>query len=383
MDAWGEVDASTYDTSFSRDDIVLADGYRIKRFCAPIRPNDVPTDEQVRAVLQAIADAHELRKAVVVHCERGKGRTGTICACWCLKKRHDLTAKNAIALIRGRDLAQSPTRRGSIETEEQEQYIEKFERLLKDHVYADFDSKFGFRWIEFERMACMTVQPDEAALTTLKTRRINCYVHLDAETPAFADNLGAHNITLVQVPFAEHPTKEEADDFIAQTQRKSIVVCDSQGGHRAKTLIAYQLISEYMSKIDYNFDKASDATFGKLNLVLPGVINTEQQAFLNVLRPRRDMQVVGVAERAKRDFRLDSVPSLFGGQGFHLAPVDQAARQEASAAPHSLESGGFGRNPFGGFSEDAPMGEKPSPVAPSDSVRGGGFNPFGEVGASQ
>ncbi len=53
-----------------------------------------------------------------VHCRMGKGRTGTLVACYMVESRR-ITAKEAIEELR-------QMRPGSVETEEQEQVVERY-----------------------------------------------------------------------------------------------------------------------------------------------------------------------------------------------------------------------------------------------------------------
>ena len=60
-------------------------------------------------------------QAAGIHCAHGKGRTGTVLACY-LIKHHNMTAAEAVSKIR-------MLRPGSIETSEQEQTVFLYEKI--------------------------------------------------------------------------------------------------------------------------------------------------------------------------------------------------------------------------------------------------------------
>jgi atypical dual specificity phosphatase len=88
----------------------------------PVPDMESPTPDQIETCVSAIRRAHERQMGVVVHCAAGLGRTGTILACHFVAG--GMTAREAIDRIR--DL-----RPGSIETDEQYEAIEQFERRLR------------------------------------------------------------------------------------------------------------------------------------------------------------------------------------------------------------------------------------------------------------
>lgn len=68
------------------------------RLSFPIVDNDVPTVEEMRAILDAIDTALEQGETVYVHCWGGHGRTGTAIGCWLV--RHGMSYADAIEKIR-------------------------------------------------------------------------------------------------------------------------------------------------------------------------------------------------------------------------------------------------------------------------------------------
>ena len=85
----------------------------------PVEDMTAPTPEQIQECLSAIDKAKERNMGVAVHCFAGKGRTGTILACYLVDR--GLSAAEAVDRIR--DL-----RPGSIETDEQVQAVFEYAR---------------------------------------------------------------------------------------------------------------------------------------------------------------------------------------------------------------------------------------------------------------
>ena len=91
-------------------------GYSVKHI--PVRDFQPPTLEQVEDFVAFAKNARSEGKKLVVHCDAGVGRTGTMLACYLVSKGHSAT--DAIEEVRAK-------RPGSIETIEQEEVVLEFE----------------------------------------------------------------------------------------------------------------------------------------------------------------------------------------------------------------------------------------------------------------
>jgi len=87
----------------------------------PIPDFSTPTQEQIEEFVTFVNNLLSSKKKIVVHCEAGIGRTGTMLACYLVSKGY--SAENAISEVRKR-------RPGSIETMEQEDTVVKYEERL-------------------------------------------------------------------------------------------------------------------------------------------------------------------------------------------------------------------------------------------------------------
>lgn len=89
----------------------------------PVADLTSPTQEQIEEFVTFVNNLIFSKKKIVVHCDAGIGRTGTMLACYLVNKGR--SAKNAITEVRKK-------RPGSIETMEQEETVEKYEeRVLR------------------------------------------------------------------------------------------------------------------------------------------------------------------------------------------------------------------------------------------------------------
>lgn len=83
-----------------------------------------PSIEEIDSTVNFIENEIKAKRAALVHCAAGKGRTGTILGAYLLKKEN-LNAKEAITRIRN-------LRPGSIQTDSQEKSIYEYEKYLRD-----------------------------------------------------------------------------------------------------------------------------------------------------------------------------------------------------------------------------------------------------------
>lgn len=111
---------------------------RIKNTFHPVRNYEAPTQVQIDAILESLAKLHRLNSmeqhmnSAVVHCGGGKGRAGTVLACYLVRygfglpKECDepaMSSSDAIALLRA-------LRPGSIETAQQEAFVHQYAGVL-------------------------------------------------------------------------------------------------------------------------------------------------------------------------------------------------------------------------------------------------------------
>jgi len=91
-------------------------GFSVKHI--PVRDFEAPTLEQVKDFIAFAEKARAEGKKLVVHCDAGIGRTGTVLACYLVSKGYN--AAEAIEEVRVK-------RPGSVETIEQEELVMKYE----------------------------------------------------------------------------------------------------------------------------------------------------------------------------------------------------------------------------------------------------------------
>jgi len=91
-------------------------GFTVKHI--PVRDFEAPTLEQVEDFVAFAENARSEGKKLVVHCDAGIGRTGTMLACYLVSKGYN--AADAIEEVRAK-------RPGSLETIEQEEVVLKYE----------------------------------------------------------------------------------------------------------------------------------------------------------------------------------------------------------------------------------------------------------------
>jgi atypical dual specificity phosphatase len=100
----------------------LLQEYQMEYLHSPIVDFSVPTLQQAMEVVRFIERCAEREKPVLVHCAAGIGRTGTMLACWFVSR--GMSALEAIRHVR-------KLRPFSIETPEQEQFVQSFEEHIR------------------------------------------------------------------------------------------------------------------------------------------------------------------------------------------------------------------------------------------------------------
>jgi len=89
----------------------------------PVPDMTAPTQSQIKEFVAFAQQNNQDKRAVVVHCLGGMGRTGTMAACYLVSKGY--ASNNAIKTVR-------QCRPGAIETRWQEESIIEYEMLLKN-----------------------------------------------------------------------------------------------------------------------------------------------------------------------------------------------------------------------------------------------------------
>ena len=87
----------------------------------PIRDFTAPTAGQISKFVRLVEGARKSGGKCIVHCLAGKGRTGTMVACYLVSRGK--SAQEALAQVR-------TVRPGSVETAEQEDAVARYERRL-------------------------------------------------------------------------------------------------------------------------------------------------------------------------------------------------------------------------------------------------------------
>lgn len=89
----------------------------------PVQDFHAPSRQQIEEGLSFVQEQLQAGKPVAVSCGAGYGRTGTVLACYLVSG--GMSATEAIHKVRER-------RPDSIETEEQEQAVQEFQRVLRN-----------------------------------------------------------------------------------------------------------------------------------------------------------------------------------------------------------------------------------------------------------
>ncbi len=108
-------------TESSLDKVLIEEfGFEVKYI--PVKDFSTPRIEQIEDFLEFAEKIRAAGKKLVVHCDGGMGRTGTMLACYLVSK--GINAAKAIEIVRRK-------RPNSIETKEQEQVVFKFWRRIR------------------------------------------------------------------------------------------------------------------------------------------------------------------------------------------------------------------------------------------------------------
>jgi hypothetical protein len=94
---------------------LLGAGVRYRR--QSVRDFSCPSEDEMRAILDAIDGELARGETVYLHCWGGVGRTGTVVGCWLA--RHGLTGEKALDRLRSLRAASGKAARESPETDEQ------------------------------------------------------------------------------------------------------------------------------------------------------------------------------------------------------------------------------------------------------------------------
>ena len=115
------IDAIVSLSEFPLDENLVEEfGFEVKHI--PVRDFESPRMEQVEDFLKFAKEIRAEGKKLVIHCDAGAGRTGTMLACYLVSKGYD--AAKAIEEVRRK-------RPGSIETPGQEEIVVKCEGKIE------------------------------------------------------------------------------------------------------------------------------------------------------------------------------------------------------------------------------------------------------------
>jgi len=101
--------------------LALVEEFGLEYHHLPIRDFAAPRPEQVDRFVEIIEKARTAGRKVVVHCLAGRGRTGTMLACYLVSRGR--SPEEALKEVRA-------LRPGSVETKEQEQAVRAYARRL-------------------------------------------------------------------------------------------------------------------------------------------------------------------------------------------------------------------------------------------------------------
>lgn len=99
----------------------LINEFGFEYYHIPVQDFTAPGDRQIEKFVSVIRKARRAGKKAVVHCHAGRGRTGTMLACYLVSLRE--SAAKALDEVR-------KLRPGSVETLEQERAVERYAQRL-------------------------------------------------------------------------------------------------------------------------------------------------------------------------------------------------------------------------------------------------------------
>ncbi len=251
----------------------------IERFIFPIPDGRIPTVDQVNKFIEKSKEVWDKTgKATVVHCRLGKGRTGTMLACWLLANT-DMSPDIAIKLVRNKSL-------GSIASIDQEIFVKEYYRYL-------ILKRNNFSWVVDGVIAGMAMPKTNEQIKALHDLNVGLVVTLtepgEGPDPEIFKSVDIERLFLPIHDFGV-PTIDQVDKFIEKSKKilksngKATVVHCWGGKGRTGTILACWLLANKNMK-------AVDA----INLVRakrPGSIETDEQIkfvlrYYNILLNRK------------------------------------------------------------------------------------------------
>ncbi|XP_048255435.1 uncharacterized protein LOC124115604 [Haliotis rufescens] len=191
-----------------------------------------PDQHQVNKFLSLMERAAQQHKGVALHCAGGRGRTGTLIACY-LVKEEGLSA--AAALRRTRDL-----RPGSVETKDQEQVIYDFEKTIRQ-------MPDNFSWVVDGLLCTLAFPETRQNLRYLLDNNVAYLVSLTAERDPPVTQCPELELVSLKIQDFSPPTMEQVEEFLdilhkAGTRKKAVALHCAQGQGRTGTMIACYLV---------------------------------------------------------------------------------------------------------------------------------------------
>ena len=228
-------------------------GVGIERLLLPIPDFHTPTIDQVNTFIKKADDVLKTKKkATVMHCAGGLGRTGTMLACWLIANDH-MDSSQAIEFVR-------KIRPGSIETDDQENFVENFYCYFHGKV-PDILAGNNFSWIEPNVIAGMAKPKNTAQIKALADINVGLVVTLtesekEGPDPEIFQGVDIERL-LLPIPDFNVPTIEQVNRFVSKstkiykTKKKATVVHCWGGKGRTGTMLACWLIAnKNMNPID-------------------------------------------------------------------------------------------------------------------------------------